>query len=173
MNQNPGPDEQFVRLITEHQNRLYGLILSMLPDPEQARDVLQETNVVIWKKWATFTPGTNFGAWSARIAFLQVMAHRTTQSRDRHIFDDELISVLNDESIRDAAPGDDRALALDACLERLQEADRELLRQRYSKGNTVSDLASMVHKTPNATRVALFRLRHLLLECIQGKLART
>lgn len=164
------PDEQFVRDITSYQHRLYGLILSMLPDPDQARDVLQETNVVIWEKFQEFTPGTNFGAWVAKIAFYQVASHRKTKGRDRHIFDDELISVLNAETELVSSGSDEKAQALDACLDQLGDRDRELLRQRYTKGNTVADLAQMIGKSPSATRVALFRLRHLLLECIQGKL---
>lgn len=167
------PDEQFIRDITVQQHRLYGLILSMLPDPDQARDVLQETNVVIWKKFGDFTPGTNFGAWAAKIAYYQVASHRKTCGRDRHIFNDELISVLHNET--ETAPSeatnkDDRIQALDTCMERLSDIDRKLLQQRYTKGNTVSDLAEQIGKSPSATRVLLFRLRHLLLECVQGKL---
>lgn len=165
------PDEQFVRDLTSHQHRLYGLILSMMPDPDLARDVLQETNVVIWEKFREFTPDTNFGAWAAKIAYYQVTAHRKSRGRDRHIFDDELISVLNTETELVSSGSDERAQALDSCLDHLEVRDRELLRLRYTKGNTVADLAAMIGKTPSATRVALFRLRHVLLECVQGKLA--
>ena len=163
----PSPDDQFVRDLTAHQHRLYGLIMSLLPDPERARDVLQETNVVLWRKSGEFTPGSDFGAWAAKVAYLQVMAYRTTQRRDRHVFDDELLGTLSAEAERLQTPHDDVFLALDACLERLPVPDRELLMRRYATGGTVKDLAQEIGKSPGAIRVALFRLRNALMECVE------
>ncbi len=39
--------DQFVRLLTEHQRQLYTYILTLLAHPVDADDVLQETNVVM------------------------------------------------------------------------------------------------------------------------------
>lgn len=46
--------EAFVQLMTAHQGRLYGYILSLLGDVDQANDVLQESNVVLWRNAAEF-----------------------------------------------------------------------------------------------------------------------
>ena len=81
----PIPGEELVGQLTACQGKLYGYIMSLLPDAHQARDVLQETNLVIWRKAAEYEAGTNFGAWVSRIAFYQVMAHRSRQKRDRHV----------------------------------------------------------------------------------------
>mgnify|MGYP000113776971 CR=1 FL=1 len=35
-----------------------------MPGMDGVDDVLQETNVVLWEKRATFEPGTNFRAWA-------------------------------------------------------------------------------------------------------------
>ena len=78
-------------MLTSHQSRIYAYILSLVFDPDQAEDVLQQTNAVLWQKEAEFVIGTNFVAWSFRIAYFQVMAHRKTLHRDRLVFDDELI----------------------------------------------------------------------------------
>ncbi|MDF1745393.1 MAG: sigma factor, partial [Gimesia sp.] len=42
--------EQFVQQLTENQNRLYGYVYSLLGDHSRAEDVLQETNLVLWRK---------------------------------------------------------------------------------------------------------------------------
>ena len=54
----PQPDttEQFVQQLAEHQSRLFGYVYSMLGDHSRAADVLQETNLVLWRKNAEFDP---------------------------------------------------------------------------------------------------------------------
>lgn len=165
-------DEEFVRNLTGQQHRLYGLILSLLPDPNSARDVLQETNVVLWRKAGEFLPGSNFEAWASKIAYLQVLAFRSQRARDRHrFFDEELLGTLFHDSQEISPAGDVRTSALEQCLEQLPVHEQELLRRRYADGGSVKHLASESGKSSNAMRVALFRLRHALLECIERRLA--
>ncbi len=45
---------QFVTLRTSHQGRLFAYVLSLVGDADQARDVMQETNTVLWQKSADF-----------------------------------------------------------------------------------------------------------------------
>ena len=70
------------------QPRLYGFILKRLADQDQARDVLQRTNLVICQKAEDYTPGTSFTAWTFTIARFQLMAWRKNQSRNRLVFSD-------------------------------------------------------------------------------------
>ena len=86
--------EQFVELMTNFQGRLYAFILSLMGDPNSANDILQETNIVLWNKSSEFELGTNFKAWSFRIASFQVMAYRQRCMRDRLIFDDDMNMYL-------------------------------------------------------------------------------
>ena len=73
----------FVELLTSHQARLYGYILSLVFSPTDADDVLQETNRVLWQKSTSFERGTNFAAWVFRIAFYQVQAYRRRRQREK------------------------------------------------------------------------------------------
>ena len=66
--------ENFVRLLIEAQGSLYAFILTLLANADTAKDVLQETNLVLWRKNEEFEAGTHFFAWARRIAEFQVMA---------------------------------------------------------------------------------------------------
>jgi RNA polymerase sigma-70 factor (ECF subfamily) len=44
--------EQLVRLLMKHQDDLFRYIFSLLPHEEDARDVLQETSVSLYRKFA-------------------------------------------------------------------------------------------------------------------------
>lgn len=53
---------QYLAYVTGCQSALYAFICSLLGNSESARDVLQETNLVLWKKAAEFDPLREFKA---------------------------------------------------------------------------------------------------------------
>ena len=53
----------FVELLTQHQRSLYGYIYTMVRNSSDSDDILQETNLVLWKKRLEYKTGTSFIAW--------------------------------------------------------------------------------------------------------------
>jgi len=159
----------YVQLMISCQSRLYAFILSLMGDPDQANDVLQETNIVLWKKSDQFKLGTNFMAWVFKIARFQVMAYRQKKGRDRHVFDDDAITCVADAFEELANDPDDEIIALSHCLNELQEEGRDLIEQRYKEGISVKLIAEQVGATANHVAVRLHRLRMALLKCIRKR----
>jgi hypothetical protein len=60
--QSPGKGE-FSQLLASHQDVLIWFIRSLLPGSPDVDDILQETNLVLWKKWDPFETGTSFLNW--------------------------------------------------------------------------------------------------------------
>src|SRR5580658_8631053 len=87
-----------VRLITNAQPTLYRFIRSLLPDANAAQDVLQETNLVLWRKSDEFRDKVNFMGWAFTIARYQVLAYRRDSSREQRMFDQSLFDELADEA---------------------------------------------------------------------------
>ena len=165
------PDEQFVRLLTGNQNRLYAYVLTLLPDPVRARDVVQDANVVIWKKAADFTPGTNFAAWACRIAYLEVLKARKQAGDRRVMFNDAVLEQVAATAAERTDGADDLMRYLEACLDELRPEERHAILQRYQPGASTAEIAKLLGKSPSATAVSLFRTRERLLECIRLKQA--
>jgi len=69
-------NSEFHRLIAEHQAAIYSHIFALLPQPEDASDVFQNTRLALLRKSAQFTPGTNFRAWAGQIAKYEVFNYR-------------------------------------------------------------------------------------------------
>jgi RNA polymerase sigma-70 factor (ECF subfamily) len=162
----PQRSEDFVRLMTEHQGRLFGYILSLLGDPDAANDVLQETNVVLWRDSREFKPGTHFRAWAFRVAHFQVMAWRQRRIRDRLVFEDDLLEALAFSARETDDAFESRQKLLDGCLEKLSEPQRDLLRRRYAAAGSVDSIARERGMSPNAVMQALFRIRQGLIQCV-------
>jgi len=76
----------FVRLLTQSERRVYGYILKMVVDWNDADEILQETNVRLWEEFDRFQPGTDFAAWAIRVAHYQVLTWRKRRDRSRLVF---------------------------------------------------------------------------------------
>src|SRR5918994_729009 len=167
MSQRPLDSDSFVELMTHYQGRLYVYILSLIGDPDAANDVLQETNIVLWKESRQYVAGTNFKAWAFRIGHFQCMAHRQRRLRDRVVFSDEVVARLAIESKELDSSYEQRAARLGHCLEQIQPRSREALRLRYAEGIAVKEMATKMNCTSNAVSQLLFRSRQWLVECVK------
>jgi RNA polymerase sigma-70 factor (ECF subfamily) len=160
--------DEFLQLITEFQGRLFGFVLAILGDVDQANEVLQETNLVLWRKSDEFRPGSDFKAWSFRVAHFQVMAFRQSQIRDRLVFDDDALAQIT----RDAAKQDElyqqRIARLEHCIAKLPERNRDVLCRFYDNDESLEAIAETLKRTANAVGQMLFRIRKSLIACVSN-----
>ena len=166
------PSETFVRELTGCQQSLFSYILTLLPDPDHARDVLQNTNVILWRKADQFREGTNFVAWACQVARFEVLAFRRDNARDRHVFDEELIDRLASAAEKRAADSDRRMQAFERCFNELTDHQRQLIKDRFSPGGSVQAMAKERDRSAAGISVAVSRIRKILRECIERQLAR-
>ncbi|MEY5011987.1 MAG: hypothetical protein RLZZ253_3126 [Verrucomicrobiota bacterium] len=165
-------DKEFVFELTACQSRLYGYLVTLLGSVHDARDVLQETNLVLWQKIQEFRPGTDFGAWARRCAYFQARAFLRDRKRDRHVFDEELLAILADEEAEQGGreASEERELALRDCLSRLPANQAELIRNRYMEGSSITEMCDRFGKKESALKMTLMRIRETLLGCMESKL---
>ncbi len=163
--------ERFVASLTENQNRIYGYVFSLIGDHSRAADVVQETNLVLWRKIADFDSSKPFLPWAFSIARFQVLAHLRDSSRDRVVLDAELINQLSTEAETQAAQLDTFRENLRPCIQLLEDRHRDLIESRYLQGKSISEVASQFEKTESAVKVTLLRIRRRLTECVKGRMA--
>jgi RNA polymerase sigma-70 factor (ECF subfamily) len=160
--------DEFITLLTAAQPSLWAYVFSLLPDHGAAQDVLQETNLTLWRKAGDFQPGTNFVAWACQVAYFHVLSQRRKMRRDRLVFDDDVIAYLAERQADRAATLGDRLAALRGCLEKLPANSRRLLEERYAPGGSVKDLAEADGRSVAALSQILYRIREKLLQCIEA-----
>lgn len=164
------PTEHFVRNLTRCQNGVFAYILSLVGNPDTARDIQQETNVVLWRKAGEFKGGSDFMPWALGIARMQVLSFRRDHQRDRHIFDDQVLEQLASEYAATPDDPDDRQRAFEDCFGHLPERQQELLATRYAPGGSVKEIAERRGQSAGALSVTLSRIREAVANCIQAKL---
>jgi RNA polymerase sigma-70 factor (ECF subfamily) len=166
----PEAVEQFVERLGSCQDRLFAYILMLLSNREAALDVLQETNLVLWRKAAEFDRRQDFAAWACRIAYFQVLAWYRDKNRDRLIFDQQLLDQLSAEAEPLSGEITDRCRALRRCMVRLSDHMRDLLKHRYELNWSIKQIAGKFSQSPGAVATSLCRARHELLSCIEDVL---
>jgi RNA polymerase sigma-70 factor (ECF subfamily) len=161
-----------VQLITSVQQRLHAYILTMLPRSSAADDILQETNLVMWKKIDSYEPGTNFNAWAYKIAYFQTLSYVKKAKRHEWLrFDTELMETLADEIEEEFESFDEENSTLRRCIDKLSEADRKFVIQRYYDEMSLKELAELVGRSVGALKQVMFRIRGSLKTCIQNTMA--
>jgi len=162
--------EPLHQLLTGAQSSLFAFICSLLGESVNARDVLQETNLVLWEKEAEFDRSRAFLPWAFGIAHMQVLAFRKRQQRDRLTFADGLVETLASESVAHALGTDGRLEALDKCIEKLPESQRDLLRKFYGQGVNLAAIGRSLGKQGNTVAASLYRIRKILSNCVNRTL---
>jgi RNA polymerase sigma-70 factor, ECF subfamily len=165
----------FVQRLTGCQKWLYAYILSLTGSTTVADDVLQNTNLVLWKKADQFVEGSDFAAWACSIAYYQVQAFRRDQQRDLLLFDDEIVAKLAVSAERHAVYSDAEWEVFRECEKKLKPVQRELLRARYGLSgpdSTIEQLARERNESSASIVSALYRIRATLRECVRLAISR-
>lgn len=153
--------------LTRSQSDLFVYISALMGNAEVARDILQETNLLLCREAERYDPARPFLPWARTVAYYQVMSWRKRNYRERLVFDDTLLdevaASLNEETSLPHAQLD----ALEGCLKKLPERMRSLFEARYAQGLRVDKLASACGRAPNVVAASLYRIRQLLSACVE------
>ena len=161
------PSAEFIAQVTRAQRALHAFILAIVRNAADADDVLQETNIVLWRKADEFDAARPFTPWAMRVAQLQALAFLKKRQRSKVAFDDELLAIIAEEAIAEAPEADARRVALSGCLQKLTPEHGALIAQRYEPGGSVNEMAEERGTTPKAISEMLRRIRQALLLCIE------
>lgn len=150
------------RLYDAVGDKVYGFALSLVRNPQDAEDVLQETFVRIHAHAKEYRPQGKPLAWIFTIARHLAMDKRRQQSRTQPLSETSDVVDLSDI---DRA---DHRILLDALLNHLSEQDRQILILHVVVGMKHREIAAVMDRPLNTVlsryRRALNRLQTILKE---------
>jgi len=162
--------ERFVRLFVEGQREILRYIVALVPDIDDAHEILQETAVDLWRKFDRYDPAFPFAPWACRFAFRRVLKHREQQARRVKYLSIETLAQIAAERSEKGGILEDRRRALETCLQQLCEADRLVVEHRYSQQMSVAQIAEITGRNTSTLYKALERIRRQLFECVNRRL---
>ena len=162
--------EQFTRLWTEAQPILAGYLCAVVPDFQEAEDLLQDVAVVLLRKFPEYKPEQPFVGWAIGVAKREVLMSRRRHARSRIFYQADLMERLAEVCEELTPELEERSRALRECVRTVPGRAAELLRLRYEECLKFDLIAARVGMAAVAVRVMLSRTRATLRECIERKL---
>jgi len=166
-------NQQFMQLYRACEKDLFRYILSLAPQHVDALDILQETASDLWQKFDRYDASRPFAVWARRFAHLRVLKHRQqakARKRDVVLLGDGVTELLAAERELHEGVLELRRNALMTCIEKLTEAERELLKCRYWTDQKLKDLAQKLGEPEQRLYHRLASIRKVLQECINKTL---
>ena len=153
---------------------LYRFLLFLLRDREDAQDVTQDTFRVALSKGPDPAKGSDHGAWLRSIARNLARNHARKRHRRGLLLSDDFLEAAERHFVATGSDQDEvwetRRAALAACLEKLSDESRDLVRRRYERGERVQATAARLGVAPNTLSKRLERIRRGLRRCIDDAL---
>lgn len=165
-----GSEEEFIRLLAQSYRSIDSYARTLVSNPADAEDCVQEVSLLLWRKFDEFDRGGNFARW-ARGFVRRVAKNHHRKKRPRYLaLDDDLIDQLGalQGGIHEILELRRKQLA--DCLTKLPPADRKLISAYYKQGESIAELSQKVGRTAAAIYQALRRARLALHHCIDRHL---
>lgn len=93
----PPTDEEFTQLLASNQDVLLWFVRSLLPGCAEVDDIVQESNLTLWRKRESFEMGASFLKWAKAVASWEVRAWLTREKRHSWlVINEELTDAIAD-----------------------------------------------------------------------------
>lgn len=159
--------------LADIQHNIYTYILTMVPNISDAKDILQETNMIMINKQSSFDP--NLGplkAWAFTIARYQVMAFRTVKGRSKLYFSNELSETLADEYT--SSYMDEKLVtakkALEICFKKLPDHMKEIADLRFKQEKSFKEISKKLGRSIGGVSATICRVRQNLVKCTRKEI---
>jgi RNA polymerase sigma-70 factor, ECF subfamily len=164
--------ELFLAMLAKTQHRLSAFIHTLVANWHDGEEILQETLVILWRKFDEFDPQTDFFRWSAKVAQFEVLNYRR-KSRQSMLLDAEVLECLAATTIKLSDEGMLRRQVLGKCLQRLSEQDQKIVGLRYEETGSVDRVSQALGKSTSQVHRILRRIRCQLMRCVQANLVQS
>ena len=143
---------------------LQAYIYALVGSHAEAEDILQVVSVVLWQKYDTFIPGTNFGAWARSIARYKVLNER--RRKRAFCWPPDVMDAIDGAMEEESGWMEGMSQALALCLDKLSAVNRSIVQQRYGLDRSCEEIGQEVRRSPGSVKVILHRIRSTLRDCI-------
>ena len=129
----------FAELVSRFEERAFGWALSLLDDPDEAKDATQEAFLTAWLKLRRLRDARAFGAWLKRLIATQCNRRRRKHRDTRLLCEEELRAAT-----QCAFEHRERQRILATAMSRLSEAEHRVVVLFYFLGRKLDEIAAIL-----------------------------
>ena len=162
-------------LVAEQWHRWQGSIRAYLvaavSNYHDAEDLLSQVAVAVARDFDQYDPQTPFIRWAVAIARNRVLNYRRTQATSKLVFSPETLDLLAGAMPEEPPAESATKLALDNCIDKLQERSQKALALRYEQDLKPGEIASRLGMTATAVTSLMHRVHKQLAKCVKQALS--
>jgi RNA polymerase sigma-70 factor (ECF subfamily) len=163
--------EEFLKLYTDSQRRMYAYLRTQVFNSQDADDVFQDAAVILWRNFDQYDRSKDFTRWACGIIHNQVLAYHRHHRQFLTVFREEVADAVGEDMLRVSETASERLDLLRQCMEKLAPLAQDMLRRRYRTNKPVKELALELGRTESAIHKSLKRIHEVLRACIESGLA--
>jgi len=166
-----GDTASFGLLVKAHQGYAFGLAFRMLADESEARDVVQESFLRVWKSFERYDPSQKFTTWLyaivSRVCLDRLRARTRSHRLFRHAPDGRLDEDFRDDSdLEKAYSNRELARVISQLSDGLSPTQRLVFTLRDLQECTIAEVSAITGLSEGSIKTNLSyarrRIRHLL-----------
>ena len=160
----------FEEQVNLHHKAVLGYALSLNIDRHTAKDLVQEAFIVALRKLDKLDQTANFAAYVRGIVRLKYLEYM--RKHKELCLGDDVIDIIERQFShwqQDRGGRQELFSALEQCLNKLPDEQRQIVRRFYIERQSCSEIAVATELQETTVRKRLERLRRLLKDCIETK----
>ena len=170
----PSPDdsndhERFTRLLLESEPVMLRSILVSVPNRVDAREILQETAVALWRQFESYDSKRPFINWAMGFARIETRRFLARQKR-RAQLSEKAVEALQLEMETAQESGNALERHLGTCFNKLTDKQKRLIKGYYHEGRTPQWISEQEDRSVEAIYKSIQRIRRDLQDCIERQL---
>ena len=158
--------EYFLYLLTPVQGRIYAYVLSRWPNKSDADDIMQEAISILWQKFDTYQPGTEFLAWAFTVTRYVISNFRRKRKNNPIQFSHETLEAINDQAGTQMQDYESQLETLRDCIKKLPLKESNLLKLKYEDGLTGQKIATRFGMSLRTFYRNVSKIHAILLQCM-------
>jgi RNA polymerase sigma-70 factor, ECF subfamily len=158
----------FGTIVNETQAHIRAYIAGMGVPRHDVDDIAQDVFIELYRFWDRIPADIPPKQWLKGIARNLCMNYFRRTSRRQRLQREALVEIFLRAERKESPALSEGPVrrALDGCCEKLSTESQRLLQLRYEQELPSHQIAERVQSTPEAVRIALFRIRNTLKACI-------
>lgn len=179
-----GDTDAFRSLVERHQRRAFSIALGLVRDENDAREVVQEAFLRVYRGLDSFHGGSSFFTWLYRIVtnlsidLMRKPSRRETELTDRHDLgedrDTPFLARIDGADPADVVKRREIAERIQAALDALPPYHRGVILMREIQGMSYEEMAQAMNVSKGTIMSRLFharqKLQRALAECYEEQL---
>ena len=143
----------FEELVRKYQREIYNLAFRLVQDPEEAKDMAQQTFMQAYIHIREFRGQSQFRTWLFRIAINQCYNFFKTRKKFGEPVDSQELTIVDENNPQEGLLAAEEKSRLYAALERLPVKQRAVLTLKLEQGLSYKEISAELGGTAGAARV--------------------